>query len=327
MSISRRRFMESAALGALAAREVAGAASEGDTKTLPTRVLGRTGARVSILAMGCGSKFLAYGSDEKGIEAINRALDLGITYLDSADDYGRGASESRVGEVMKTRRKGIFLATKISIRDGDAAARRIEESLKRMNVDQLDLVHIHSLTSEDDLAAIEGPDGVLKRLYKLRDEKVTRFIGVTSHTNPAVLKTALERNDFDCTQMALNAGQVAMRNGRGGMVINPGMKTCFETLALPVALKKNMGVIAMKVFAQDGLTGQAPPEKLMYYSLSLPVTAVVVGMPKLELIAENTRLARAFKPLAKDEMEQMSGALSSKNKVALDHYFKDHVDC
>ena len=327
MSISRRNFLETAAAGALAAKHTLGAASEGKTQTLPTRVLGRTGARVSILAMGGGSKFLSYGSDEKGIEAINKALDCGITYIDTADDYARGTSESRIGEVMKTRRKGIFLATKISLREPDAAERRIEESLKRLQIDRLDLVHIHSLTTEEDLASIEAPDGLLKRLYKLRDQKVTRFIGVTSHTDPTVLKTALERNDFDCTQMALNAGQVAMRNGRGGMVINPAMKTCFETVALPVAVKKNMGIIAMKVFAQDGLAGQATPEKLLYYSLSLPVSLAVVGMPKIEMIEENTRLARGFKPLPKDEMDEMSGALSTKNKAALDAYFRNHIDC
>ena len=115
--------------------------------------------------------------------------------------------------------------------------------------------------------------GVLKAMYEAREQKVTRAIGITCHASPAALKTALERHDFDCTQMALNA---AMR----GQV--SGATSSFETTALPVALKKKMGVTAMKIFAQDALVGQAPPEKLIQYSMSLPVAATVIGMPKPE---------------------------------------------
>ena len=128
----------------------------------------------------------------------------------------------------------------------------------------MDLIHIHSLTTEDDLARIEAKGGVLEQLQKLRDQKITRFIGITSHTDPSVLKMALERHDFDCTQMALNAALVGMKSGKNGMVPNEAIKTSFETAALPVANRKQMGVIAMKVFAQDALIGQATPEKLLH---------------------------------------------------------------
>src|SRR4029077_17627656 len=133
---------------------------------------------------------------------------------------------------------------------GDAAMRTIEGSLKRLQTDHLDLIHIHGLTTDDDLAAGEAKDGVINTLLKLRDQKVTRFIGVTSHTDPVVLKQALERHDFDCTQMALNAGMVNMLSGGGGrgMLPNPAMTTSFETTALPVALKKKMGVLAIKIY-------------------------------------------------------------------------------
>jgi aryl-alcohol dehydrogenase-like predicted oxidoreductase len=110
------------------------------------------------------------------------------------------------------------------------------------------------------------------------------------------------------------------------MVPNPAMKTSFETLALPVALRKKMGVIGMKVFAQDALIGQTTPEKLLYYTLSLPVAAAVVGMPKLEHIEENIRMAKALRPLPPMEMKRMSGMLSDKNKEALDLFFRSHVD-
>jgi hypothetical protein len=145
-----------------------------------------------------------------------------------------------------------------------------------------------------------------------------------------VLKTALERHDFDCTQFALNAARVGMKVGHGSplgsMVIDPDLKTSFETVALPVAQQKNLGVIGMKVFAADGLVGQARPEKLMYYSLSLPVSAVSVGMPTLQHIEESTRMAREFQPLPADEMRQLSDHLSSQNKTALDWYLHHHRD-
>ena len=325
MSISRRRFLESAALGGMAAG-VTGAAEIDKDHKIPTRVLGKTGVRVSIVAFGGGSRFLMYKDEDKALEAVNRALDLGITYMDTAYGYGDGKSEERIGKVMKTRRKGIFVATKINKRSGDEAMRVLEGSLKRLQVDQIDLIHVHSLTDEADLAAVEAKGGVLETVLKLRDQKVTRFIGITSHTNPVVLAQALERHDFDCTQMALNAAMVGMKNGKGNMVINEAMKPSFQTIALPVANRKKMGVIAMKVFAQEGLLGQAPLEKLMYYSLSLPVTLVTLGMPKPEYIDHNVELAKAFKPLSKGEMRDLSTRLSDKNKAAFDRFFSNHVD-
>jgi hypothetical protein len=313
-------------LGTLAANAVIGA-EIGKAGTLPKRTLGRTGAQVSILAMGGGSRFLMYKEEDKALEALNRAFDLGITYMDTAYGYGNGQSEERVGKVMAVRRKrdGIFLATKINKRPGDEAMRIIEGSLKRLQTDHLDLIHIHALEGEDDLKQIEAKGNILDRLLKLRDEKVTRFIGITSHNDPTVLAAALDRHDFDCTQMALNAAMVGMKEGHG-MEINEAMKTSFETVALPVANRKKMGVIAMKVFAQEGLVGQAPAEKLLYYSLSLPVSLAVAGMPTLDFLEQNVALARAFKPLPKAEMRELSGRLAAKNKMALDRRFANHVD-
>jgi hypothetical protein len=276
--------------------------------------------------MGGGSRFLMYKEEDKALEALNKAFDLGISYMDTAYGYGNGLSEERVGKVMKKRRKDVFLATKINVRGGDEAQRILETSMKRLQTDQVDLIHIHSLLGEDDLAEIEKKGNVLDVLRKLRDQKVTRFIGITSHTDPAVLAKALERHDFDCTQMALNAALVGMKDGKGKMQINEKMKPSFESIALPVAKKKNLGVIAMKIYAQEELLGQAPVEKLLYYSLSLPVSLAVVGMPKFEHIEENVRMAKAFKPMPKKEMQQLSQALSDKNKAALDRMFADHVD-
>jgi uncharacterized protein len=324
MHRTRRNFLRSGALTALTAKSVLSATTS-DAGTMPKRVLGRTGAEVSILAFGCGSRFLQYKEEEKALEALNRALDLGITYVDTAYGYGDGLSEERVGKVMKTRRNGIWLTTKVLARNGDEAMRIIEGSLKRLQTDHLDLIHVHSLTNADDLAKIEAKDGVLNRLYKLRDQKVTRAVGITSHTDPAVLRTALERNDFDCTQMALNAARAGMAKPDGGFGMTP-LEQSFETVALPMARQKKLGVIAMKIFAQEGLSGKAPAEKLIRYSLSLPVSAAVIGMPSLSFIEQNIAVARSFQPLPAQEMRELSRDLSAQHKARLDSYFLDHID-
>lgn len=299
-------------------------------ETLPTRILGKTGVRVSILALGCGSRLLSYGNEEAAVAAINLALDSGISYLDTAYGYGRGLSETWIGQVAKTRRREFFLATKIEPRDGDTARRILEGSLKRLQTSQIDLIHVHALMGPDDLKRIEAKNGVLNALYKLREQKVTRFIGITCHYNPVVLKTALERHDFDCTQMALNAAMQGMTSGHHGMVLNPTMHSSFQLTALPVARRKNLGILAMKVTGQEGLIGPGPKKSdaltLLRYTLSLPVAAAVVGMPKLEMIRQNTAWARTFKPMPEKEMHEFSRRIAAANKLALDLKFSAHTD-
>ncbi|MBS1830182.1 MAG: aldo/keto reductase [Acidobacteria bacterium] len=319
MSLSRRQFLETAAL---VTPMSLGAAVDAKTG-MPTRILGKTGARVSAVGFGCGSRFLMYKEEDQALEALTKALDMGITYVDTAFSYGNGKSEERVGKIMKTRRKEVWLATKVQDRSYDGAMRIIEGSLKRLQTDQVDLLHIHALGDADDLKKAE--EGALKALYKAREQKLTRFIGVTCHSDPTVLKTAIERHDFDCTQMALNAARVGMRNGKGGMEINDAMKDSFELIALPAAHKKKMGVTAMKIFGQEGLVGKAAVDKLIRYSLTLPVAAAVLGMPKLEFLDENIRIAKAFKPLSKSEMHSLNGDLKLA-KLELDQFFADHVD-
>jgi uncharacterized protein len=314
MRISRRDFLAATAV-----------ATHVDAKTgMPMRVLGRTGASVSVLAFGCGSRFVAYKTDEEAIAALNRALDQGVTYVDTSASYGDGVSETRVGQVMKSRRKQVFLATKVPARPADEAMRSIEASLKRLQTDHVDLLHIHGLMDEKDLAAAES--GALKVLYKMRDQKIARFIGVSCHAFPSVLKTALERHDFDVTQMALNAALVGNSRLRPQEEALDPLTRGFENVALPVALRKKMGVIAMKVFAQEKLLPKAPVEKLIQYSMSLPVTAIVAGMPKVEHIDENIRLVKTLKAMPPEEMRSLSQKLAAVEKASLDRYFAQHVD-
>jgi aryl-alcohol dehydrogenase-like predicted oxidoreductase len=286
-----------------------------DGKGIPRRPLGRTGVMVPILAFGCGSRFLMYKDEGEALRILNEVIDSGVTYLDTAADYGKGLSETRVGLVMKTRRKDVFLATKIppSARTRDGALREFERSLKRLQTDRVDLVHLHSLGEADDLAKIEGPDGALKALYALRDQKVARFIGMTSHTNGAVMANAIARHDLDAVQMAMN----------------PSRALQFEELALPAAVKKGIGVICMKVTAQDKLVGNgsglAAMASLVRYAWSLPVSAAVVGMPKPEFIRENIAAARGFTPLSPQEIDTLRRQVAP-SQIGIEEYFSAHAD-
>lgn len=310
--VTRREFIETTALTAGA---VAAGAAGARAAALPTRPFGRTGLQVPMLAFGCGSRFLRYEDEGRALEILNTALDQGITYLDTAASYGNGESERRVGLLMRTRRADVTLATKIpdSARTRDAALRSVDASLKRLQTDRLDVLHLHSLGDAKDLAAIEAPGGALQALYELRSQKVTRCIGMTSHTDGAVMAAAIERCDLDCVQMAMN----------------PARALQFEALALPAARKKNLGIVLMKVTGQEKLVGEgagkADMNSLLRYALTLPVSTVVIGMPRPEFLTENLAIARGFTPLTPEEMERVRGRVAPQ-QASLAAFFTGHAD-
>ena len=312
MPISRRDFIGTAALGAVAAPLVSATG-------MPMRTLGSTGTQVSILAFGGGSRFVGY-PEEKGLEVLNHALDLGITYVDTADSYGsNGESQIRVGKVLKARgRKGLWLASKIGPRKYDDFMRMLDISLKRLQVDYVDLLHVHALMGPDDLEAVSAKDGAYAAAVKAKLEKKARFIGITCHAYPDVLKTALERHDFDCTQMALNA---AMRSQVKGAAPS------FETTALPVALAQENGRHRDEDL-RAGCAGRAgaPGE-------AHPVLHVPAGCRRCDRYAQ-AGARRTERPGRQSlssrcrltEMKRISGELSAKNSMALHHFFQNHVD-
>ena len=328
--VNRRDFIETAAtsaaltVAALSTATVAPAAEETNyaaavtttSAKLPQRTLGRTGASVPVIAFGCGSRFLMYRDEAEAVRVLNHVLDSGITYLDTAAGYGDGLSETRVGLVMKTRRRDAWLATKVpeNARTRDAALRAAEQSLKRLQTDHVDLLHLHSLKTQEDLDRIEAPDGALKALYELREQKVARFIGMTSHTDGAVMARAIERNDLDCVQMAMN----------------PARASKFEELALPAAKKKNLGVILMKVTAQEKLVGagngRADMGALLRYALSLPVSTAVIGMPRMTFIEQNIAVAREFRQMSDGEMNELRQRIAPVAQAKLENYFRRHRD-
>ncbi|MDW8028259.1 MAG: aldo/keto reductase [Armatimonadota bacterium] len=284
--MSRRKWISSVAGMALASVAI------GQTKTLPKRPLGRTGVQVPILGVGCGSAFMAMNDDEAE-KYLHRALELGLTYWDTAYSYGGGNSETRLGRVLKTQRAKIFLATKTADRTYSGAMRQIELSLKRLQTDRIDLIQMHDWRPSDDSIAISKKDGVLTALRKLRDEKVVRFIGLTGHTTAEGMRKVLELyDDIDTVLMPVNPAQPE-----------------FEEQILPIAKRKGIAVLAMKVTGRWVLTNRTDVALLLRYSWSAPISVAVVGMTGLTILETNYRLATSFEPMDEAERKNLQQKL------------------
>jgi aryl-alcohol dehydrogenase-like predicted oxidoreductase len=271
---------------------------------LPLRPLGKTGHMVSIYSLGGQGSIEIPGKEDISVEIINRALDLGINYIDTAAAYGRqtptvaradamGTSERNMGQVMKYRRKEVFLASKTHDRTYDGSMRLLEKSLMQLNTDHLDLWQIHNvrMAEMETLDRITGEGGVLKAMIKARDEKMIRFIGFSGHEGPDVLNALNERFPFDNVLVAINAADKHH---------DP-----FIEKFLPNAVKNEMGIVGMKIPARDRIFangGIITMKEAMDYVLTLPVSTVIIGLDKIAELEENIRIAKEFKPLTADQM-------------------------
>lgn len=304
---------------------------------IPKRVLGRTGVEVPIIGFGTGSKFQkAYeGREDEAVQVLSRAVDLGITWLETAHIYGKdGLSEKLIGRVLKTRRKEVFVTTKIHDRKYDDIMRQVEISLKRLQTDHIDLLHVHWLKADE--ADLLGQKGYsVETFYKLREQKVVRFIGVSSHDQPVEMTRFIERYDFDCVQLVLNAAMQGVVPPKG--VPGPAWRLApevsnpsFEATTVPAAQKKNMGIIAMKTLGYGNLLGMSPEkadaQTLMRYAWSLPIASAMVGMTSIEEVEQNVRWASTFQKMPREDMQKLSNRLSSANMVALTSFLSTHSD-
>ena len=284
---------------------------------LPKRQLGKTGYKVSLFSLGGQATVETPGKEKESIEIINRALDLGVNYIDTSAYYGRatenqdqlsmqGTSERYIGKVLKHRRKEVFIATKSHDRSYDGAMRHLEKSLKNLQTDQIDLWQIHNVRAReiDTLDKICGDDGVLKAMQKAKDEKIVRFIGITGHEDPVVMRTLIERHPFDNALVAINAAD---------KFHNP-----FIEKFLPAAVEKNIGIVGMKIPARDRIFdhgGIINMKEAIDYVLTLPVSTIIVGIDKIPELEENIKIAKEFEPLSADEL------LAIEDKVK--PYYKD----
>ncbi len=315
--MNRREFLKSLAIACAASGQVSklGAADATSPQAelspkLPHRPLGKTGVMVSALALGGVIGMQLPPSAEHDPAAIaETALNLGITYFDTSPDYNNGQSETNYGEVIARRRREVFLATKTNDRNYDGTLRSIEQSLKRLRTDHVDLLQIHGVSSKDDPTAWDKADGVLTALHKLRDQKVIRFIGLTGHDSAPKLREAIEMHSFDTLLTTLNP--VPRRQP-------------FREDLLPAANRKELGVIAMKVMGggngclatgnpvqrvlrpyHDQTPHQVNAPLLLRYTLGLPVSVAVVGVASIDQLKANVAVVRETTPMVLTERQDL----------------------
>ena len=271
---------------------------------MPLRPLGKTGHMVGIYSLGGQATVETPGKEDLAVQIINRAIDLGINYIDTAAGYGRatptltkaearGTSERNIGQVMKTRRNEVFLASKTDDRTYDGSMRLIEKSLKNLQTDHLDLWQVHNVKKAEitELDKWFTDGGVVKAMEKMRDEKVIRFIGFTGHEGPDVLNAMAERYPFDNVLVALNAADKHY---------DP-----FIEKFLPTAVSKGMGIVGMKIPARDRIFahgGIITMKEAMEYVMSLPISTIIVGLDDIKQLEENIKIAENFKPLTADQL-------------------------
>lgn len=277
--------------GASAAADAAHAvATPGAAPAMPTRNLGRTGHKVALFSLGGESALDKPDHHDVAIPLIERALDLGVNYLDTAPWYGRPErwSQRYIGEVMKRRRKEVYLATKTHDRTYDGSMRLLEEALKLLQTDHVDAWQLHRLSTPEDNAQVFGKNGAMKALLEARESGMVRNLGITGHTDPDVLMEAMRRFEFDQILMAFNAADPHHLS--------------FTAKLLPLAIEKRMGIIGMKVCARGRLLGRITMREAMNYVLSYPVSTVIVGCDTIAQLEENIEIARTFTPINAAQM-------------------------
>jgi predicted aldo/keto reductase-like oxidoreductase len=293
-------------------------------KAMPTRNLGRTGYRVGIFSLGGQAAIEQPDNEAIAVPIIEKALDLGVNYIDTSARYGGEArwSEQYIGKVMKHRRNEAFLATKTHDRTRDGSLKLLEKSFKLLQTDHVDLWQIHHLSNKNEVEQIFAKGGAVEALVKARDEKMVRCIGVTGHADPDVLLEAIRRFDFDTILMAVNAADPHHMS--------------FSKELLPTAVEKEMGIIGMKIPARGRILAgwtPPPPEKqrgivatrsgvlsmseAMRYTLSLPVSTVIVGVDSIAQLQENVKIACDFTPLSVSQMAAISGRTEEVKKQSL----------
>ena len=279
-------------------------------KAMPTRNLGRTGYKVGIFSLGGQAALEKANNFDTAVPIVERALDMGVNYIDTSSIYGGPErwSEQYVGKVMAHRRHEAFLATKTKERTRDGSMRMIEKSLQLLQTDHVDLWQLHDIGTMYDVDQVFAKGGAVEALLDMQQQKVVRLLGITGHYRPDALMECIRRHDFDTVLMAMNAA-------------DPHHYSFNEAL-LPLAVEKQMGIIGMKIpgrgrilsswnpppieqqkHSWEGMTiqtsnpGTLTMREAMYYTLSRPVSTVIVGCDSIAQLEENVQLARDFTPI------------------------------
>lgn len=288
--------------------EMAGNKNPYDAKGLPTTPLGRTGVPIPLIVLGLGSRFCHIDDDEEAYAMLNHALDNGLYYWDTAHAYDNTIalppgkqksprhiiSEVRVGEVVKSRRKEIFLSTKVTARNPAESMREIELSLKRLHTDKLDMLKVHDVQSIEDVDQMSRKGHLIDILHRLKEEGVTRYIGFSGHGDAQALKEMANRGNFDSMLVAMNHW-------------NPNNPSQREEIAIPAGKKNKMGILLMKAVRPKELIPGLDASDLVRYAMSLKgPDAVVIGMDSKEVVDANLAILRNFKKLSLDKMKELA---------------------
>ena len=279
---------------------------------MPTRNLGATGYQVGIFSLGGQSAIEQPDNFDVAVPLIERALDLGVNYVDTSARYGGTEnrwSEQYFGRVMKDRRSEVFLATKSHDRTRDGSLKLLERSLELLETDHIDLWQMHALSRMEQVEQAFAPGGAIEAFVEARDQGIVRFLGISGHADPEVLIAAIERFPFDTILLALNAADPHHLS--------------FKEKLLPLVVEREMGIIGMKIPARglllkswktpedpssryaESVPGTLDMREAMRYVLSLPVSTVIVGCDSIAQLEENIEIARSFTPLNETQLAQL----------------------
>jgi aryl-alcohol dehydrogenase-like predicted oxidoreductase len=271
------------------------------------RKLGKTGVDVTLLGLGGEGVLRTFGYDDEAYALINRALDLGINYFESARAYS--GSETYYGKALRDRRKEIFLTSKSHARDRKGALEHLQETLRNMKTDHLDLWQVHDVRTDNDIKEIFGPRGAIEAFAEAKQKGLTRFIGVTGHHAPEILKKCISLFDFDTVLLPVNPAE-------------PHYKSFLEEV-VPFAKQKGMGIIGMKVYFR-GFAAKIPwyqsMEPFLHFALSQPVSTVVIGCDSILQLEENVLFAMKFTPMPNAEMRDLIGKVKPFSRQLM--YYK-----
>lgn len=284
--MQRRTFFTAPAFAALAGE-------------IPKRPLGRTGEQLTIIGMG-GARFHLIPFED-GVALVRRAYDLGINYFDMARSYWNGRAEEVYGAAIPSFRKKIFLTSKSGKRTASEATAELEQSLRLMKTDYLDLWQIHGVNTKEDVQKVLGPGGALEAFVAAKKAGKARFIGFTGHADPAFNLEVLRAYDgFDTTLMPLHVADTYYLS--------------FEKNVLPAASQRGIGILGMKIFGNAFLLRAFSVQDCLRYTLSLPVSAVTLGFSTIGQLEDDVRVAASFKPLTPAEMDAL------RARAALDRF-------
>jgi predicted aldo/keto reductase-like oxidoreductase len=304
-SFSRRELLGSLAAGLAGAAGIRSAAAAQD---MPYRTLGATGEKVSLVGLG-GFHIGGQPDENESIRIIRTAIDGGVNFMDNSWDYHNGQSELRMGKALRDGyRQKVFLMTKVDGRTRQAAAAQIDESLRRLQTNHVDLLQFHEVIRFEDPDRFFAPGGALEAFLDARKAGKLRYIGFTGHKDPNIhlymLKLAREHNfRFDAVQMPVNVMDAHFRS--------------FIYLVLPELARQNIGALAMKSLGAGVIlkSKTATPMECLHFAMTQPVSVVITGIDSEPILNQAVEAARTFQPM---DQAQMTALLNKTAQAAMD---------